>query len=419
MKGWRAALLRFDEHDRPERIDDGLLLVEHGRIVAADDFSRLSRRYPGVSPVDWRGLTLAPGFVDIHLHYPQLDVIGSPAPGLLSWLERYALPHERRFGDPAHAAEVARAFLTELLGNGVTSAMVFCSAHPESVDALFGEAQARRMRVIAGQVLMDCATATGRAGDTELTLAQTEALIGRWHGVGRLGYAIAPRFVPSCSDRQLAGAADLADAHPDVWLQTHVAENPEEVDCVAQRFPDARSYLDVYERFRLLRPRCVMAHGIHIDDDDRARLAASGAAIAVCPSSNQFLGSGLFDFPAASRAGFHWGLASDIGAGTSMSPFRTMLAAYEVGRLRGCTLEPAELWRRHTIAAARAIGLDDAIGNLAPGMDADFVALDAAATPLLARRTAAAATLDEWLFAMIVLGDDRAVRHTVIAGRTR
>jgi len=416
MNAWRAALLHFDADGRAQRIDDALLVVDDGRIVDAGEHARLAPAYPQARVTDWRGLVLAPGFVDPHLHYPQLDVIGSPADGLLDWLARYTFPHEARFGDAPHAQAVAHACLDELLRHGVTSAMAFCSAHPASVDAFFAAALARRLRMIAGLVLMDRGAPDTLCAETLRSLVDSDDLIRRWHGAGRLGYALAPRFAPTCTGRLLAGAAELADAHPGVLVQTHLAENHDEIAWVMRLFPQARSYLDVYASHGLLRPGAVFAHCLHLDDDDRRRIAAAGAWAAVCPTSNLFLGSGLFDFAAAARTGLRWALASDVGAGTSLSPFRTMLAAFEVARLAGATLAPGELWRAHTLEAARALRIDHAVGNLAPGLEADFIALDGAATPMLARRTAAAGSLDEWLFAMIVLGDDRAVRHVVVGG---
>ena len=417
MQGYRAALLRFDDADRVQRLDDGLMLVDAGRIVAVGDHAELAPRHPGVPVHDWRGRTIAPGFVDVHVHFPQLDVIASPAEGLLPWLERYTFPQEARFADPEHAARVAPAFLDELLRNGTTTAMTYCTSHPVSVDAFFAACEARGLRMIAGKCLMDRHSPDPVRDDTARSLADSQALIERWHGRGRLGYALTPRFAPSCTDAQMHGAAELARAYPGTWIQTHVAENLDEIAWVRELYPDARSYLDVYDRFGLLRERSMYAHCIHLDATDRARLADSGAAAAVCPTSNLFLGSGLFDFAAAADAGFAWGLASDVGGGTSFSPFRTMLAAYEIARLRGVTLAPGELWLRHTLGAARALGLGDRIGNLAPGHEADFIVLDDRATPLLARRTAAALRLDEWLFAMIVLADDRAVMAAHAAGK--
>ncbi len=416
MQGYRASLLRFGADGQAELIDDALVVEDAGLIVGAGDHRATSARFPGVDVLDWRGQVLAPGFVDMHVHLPQLDVIASPADGLLPWLERCAFPNEARFADPRHASLASEFFLDELARNGVTTAMVWCSSHEASVEAFFQAARRRGSRMVAGKCLMDRNCPEALRDETELGLAQSEALIRRWHGQGRLGYALTPRFAPNCSERQMRGVAELARAHEGVWIQTHVAENRDEIAWVARLFPQARSYLDVYDRLGLLRPRSVYAHCIHLDDADRARMSASGASAAVCPTSNLFLGSGLFDFDAAARAGMQWGLGSDVGAGTSFSPFRTMLAAYEVARLAGVTLAPSTLWRRHTCEAARAIDLGERIGRLESGMEADFVALDPRATELLARRTGLASTLEEWLFAMIVLGDDRAIAHTVIAG---
>ena len=415
-RGFRGALLGFDADGTPWRVDDGLLVVGDGRILDLGEHAEVAARNPGLPVADWRGLVLAPGFIDAHVHYPQVDIIGAPAPGLLPWLQRHTFPLEAGFADPELAARTASFFLDELLRNGVTSALVWGSVHAQSVDAFLAESRARRLRMIAGKCLMDADVPSQVRDEARGGIEDTAALIGRWHGVDRLGCAITPRFAPSCSTAQLAGAAELARAHPTVWVQSHAAETPCEMELVRRLHPAARSYLDVYDRAGLLRPRSVYAHCIHVDDDDRRRLAESGAAVAVCPTSNLFLGSGLFDFGAADEAGVRWALASDVGAGTSLCPMRTMLAAFEVARLRGVTLTAAQLWWHHTAGAARATGLDDHVGNLARGLEADFIALDPQATPLLARRTALAGSLEEWLFAMMTLGDDRAVRRVVVLG---
>jgi guanine deaminase len=280
-------------------------------------------------------------------------------------------------------------------------------------------AQRRGLRLIGGKVLQDRHSPDGVRDDTEQSLIDTESLIQKWYGQGRLGYAITPRFVPSCSDAQLRGAGELAARYPDVWLQSHVAENADEIAWVRALHPRARSYLAVYESFGLLRERAVYAHCIHLDDTDRALMRETGAAAAVSPTSNLFLGSGFFDYAAADRAGFRYGLASDVGGGTSFSPFHTMLAAYYVGRegqtKPGVSLAPGHLWWQHTAGAAQALGLADVIGNLQPGCEADFLVLDPQATPLLARKTQMANSLDELLFSLIVLGDDRVITRTHIA----
>jgi guanine deaminase len=425
MQAFRASLLRFAEDRRAVYEEDGLLVVgpdATGRQVvrAAGAWRALAPNFPGLATQDLRGRIIAPGFIDLHIHFPQLDVIGSPAEGLLPWLENYTFPHESRFADAAHARELAVFFIDELLRHGVTTALAFATSHPGSVDALLAEAQRRNLRMIAGKVLQDRHSPEGVRDETEQSLVDTEALIQRWHGVDRLGYAITPRFAPSCTDAQLRGAGELAAKYPDVWIQSHVAENRDEIAWARELFPDSRSYLAVYEAYGLMRERAIYAHCIHIDDDDRALMRSTGAAAAVSPTSNLFLGSGFFDYEGAQRVGFKYGLASDVGGGTSFSPFHTMLAAYYVGRegltKPGVSLSPQDLWWQHTAGAALALGLDGVIGNLSPGCDADFVVIDPNATPLLARRTSLAASLDELLFSLIVLGDDRAIERVHIAG---
>ncbi len=425
MKAYRAALLRFDDDGRAVHDEDGLLVVgpdaQGGQVVrAAGPYQALAANFPGVAVEHLPGKLIAPGFVDLHIHYPQTDVIGSPADGLLPWLENYTFPHESRFTDRAYADEVARFFLDELARNGVTTALTFCTSHPASVDALMTEAQARGLRLIAGKSMQDRHSPDGVRDETEQSLVDCEDLIRRWHGQGRLGYAITPRFVPSCSDAQMRGMGELAAKYPQVWIQSHVAENKDEIAWVKQLHPAARSYLSVYDEFGLMRERAIYAHCIHFDDADRALMRDTGAAAAISPTSNLFLGSGFFDYEGADRVGYRYGLASDVGGGTSFSPFHTMLAAYYVGRegqtKPGLSLKPSQLWWQHTAGAARALGLEGTIGNLQPGCEADFVVIDPQATPLLARKTAQASTLDERLFALIVLGDDRAIARTHIAG---
>ena len=426
MPAYRAALIYFSVDRQLVYESDGLLVTQPGddgvqRVVAVGAWSALASIYSDEALTHWPGRIIAPGFIDLHIHYPQVDVIASPADGLLPWLENYTFVQEARFADGDHAAEVATFFLDELQRQGVTTALTFCTSHPSSVDALMATAQARRLRLIAGKCLMDRHAPDGVRDETERSLIDTEALIGRWHGRDRLGYAITPRFVPSCSDAQLAGAGELAARYTDVWVQSHVAENHDEIAWVHQLHPQARSYLTVYEQYGLLRPRSVYAHCIHFDDQDRSLMRATGAAAAVCPSSNFFLGSGMFDHAAAQRAGMLHGLASDVGGGTSFSPFHTMLAAYQVGRYgqgkEGLSLPAAQLWWAHTAGAARALGLEGVVGNLLPGCEADFVLINPGATALLARRTARAGSVEELLFALIVLGDDRLIERTVIAGR--
>ncbi len=424
MKAYRAALLRFADDGTPVFDEDGLLVIAPGAggvqvVQAAGGHATLAPRYPGLAIEHLPGRLLAPGFVDLHVHFPQTDVIGSPAEGLLPWLENYTFPHESRFADAGYAQGVAEVFLDELLRHGVTTALTFATSHPESVDALMAAAQRRGLRLIGGKVMQDRHSPDGVRDETEQSLLDTEALIRKWHGQGRLGYAITPRFVPSCSDAQLRGAGELAARYPDVWIQSHVAENADEIAWVRELHPQARSYLSVYGDFGLLRERAIYAHCIHFDDADRALMRETGAAAAVSPTSNLFLGSGFFDYEGADRVGFRYGLASDVGGGTSFSPFHTMLAAYYVGRegrtKPGVSLTPGHLWWQHTAGAAQALGLAGVIGNLQPGCEADFLVLNPQATPLLARKAGMARSLDELLFSLIVLGDDRVIERAHIA----
>ena len=425
MKCYRAAILRFDADHNAVYEQDGLLAVGPDAsgsevVQAVGSFDAWADQFADVAVEHLPGRIIAPGFIDLHVHYPQIDVIGSPASGLLPWLEKYTFPQESLFADANYSAGAAAFFIAELLRNGVTTALTFATSHPQSVDAFFTEAARRRLRMMSGKVLQDRHSPVGVRDATEQSLIDTEALIQRWHGQGRLGYAITPRFAPSCTDAQLRGAGALAARYRDVWIQSHVAENKDEIAWARALFPQSRSYLAVYDDFGLMRQRAIYAHCIHFDDQDRALMRDTGAAAAVSPTSNLFLGSGFFDYAGADRVGFRYGLASDVGGGTSLSPFHTMLAAYYVGRegqtKPGLSLNPQQLWWQHTAGAAQALGLDGVVGNLQVGCEADFIVLNPRCTPLLARRTQSANSLDELLFAMIVLGDDRLVERTVIAG---
>jgi len=437
MKAYRSALLYFRPNSEPSQSavyeEDGLLVVDQNAqgtqvVQAVGPYRGLAARYPNVPVQHFPGRIIAPGFVDLHSHYPQTNVIGSPAEGLLPWLEHYTFPEENRFAAPDYCAQAATFFVAEMLRNGVTTALTFATSHPASVQALFSEAQSQHLRLITGLCLMDRhappdllnrSSQPGGSDATEQSLIDSETLLQCWHGVDRLGYAITPRFAPTSSDAQLRGAGELAARYPSVWIQSHVAENHEEIAWARDLFPASSSYLSTYADFGLLRQRAIYAHCIHFDDADRALMRDSGAAAAVCPTSNLFLGSGFFDYAGADRVGFQYGLANDVGGGTSFSPFHTMLAAYYVGRegqtKTGLSLSPQHLWWQHTAGAAQALGLGGVVGNLQPGCEADFVLLNPQATPLLARRTAQASSLDELLFAMIVLGDDRLVAQTVIS----
>ncbi len=393
---------------------DGLLVVEDGIIVARGAYADLAPVHADV-PVETLPGLIVPGFIDAHVHYPQMDRIASHGEQLLDWLDRHIFPAEKAFADRSHADLVAGLFLDELLRNGTTSALVFPTVHAHSVDALFNAALARNMRIISGKVLMDLGP-EGLADTPETARTESEALIGRWRGKGRLGYAVTPRFALTSSDTQLHIAGALLATHPDVLLHTHLAENERECAAVAARFLDAADYLDAYDRFGLVGARSVFAHGIHLSDRACARMGESGAGIAVCPTSNLFLGSGFFDFSQAARHGLKLGLGTDVGAGTSFAMLYTAGIAYQAALMRGHRLDPFRALYLATAGSAALLHIGDKVGGLLLGQEADFLVLDPAATPLLARRTIGA-DIAERLFALQILGDDRAVAGTYIMGR--
>ena len=395
-------------HDREPHVHhaDGLLLVEDGVVVSCGPYAE-----PKDVAVEHVAGLIVPGFVDAHVHYPQIERIASHGEQLLEWLERHIFPAEAAFADRGHADVIAGFFLDELLRHGTTSALVFATVHPESVDALFEAALSRDMRIVSGKVMMDLGPPDLRDSDGR---GETEALIAKWRGRGRLGYAVTPRFALTSSDQQLADAGALLAAHPDVLLHTHLAENHGEIAAVRGRF--AQEYLDVYDRFGLVGPRSVFAHCVHMSDPAMARMAEAGAGIAFCPTSNLFLGSGLFDLAQADRHGVRVGIGTDIGAGTSLSVLHTLGEVYKICQLRGESLDPFRALHLATAGGARIMGIADRVGALQPGQEADFVVLDDKATPLLARRTAGA-SLHDRLFALQVLGDDRAIAATYLRGR--
>lgn len=368
---------------------------------------------------DHRGRLLMPGFIDTHVHSAQLDVIASYGTELLDWLERYTFPAEARHAEPAHAAQAAEAFVSALLANGTTAAVVFPTVHRASADALFGAAHAHGMRLVTGKVMMDRHAPDDLRDDVAQSERDCEALIRRWHGQGRLAYAVTPRFAATSTPEQLAMAGALLKRHDGLYLQTHVAENQAEVAWIARLFPDSRSYLDVYDQHGLLGERSVLAHGIWLDDTDRRRLADTGAQIAHSPSSNLFLGSGLMDWRALHEAGVAVTIASDVGGGTQLSIPRTLADAYKVQALRGEKLSAFKALHAATLGAAQALRLDGEIGRLEPGCMADLCVWDWAHGPVAARRDALARDLHERLFAWMMLADDRALVTTLVAGRTQ
>ena len=402
--------------DAAAYFEDGALLVEDGHVAEIGRWSEIAPRLEG-APVDrFPGGLIVPGFVDAHVHFPQVDIIGSPDLSLLQWLSAYAFPAESRFHHADVAAEAARFFLDGLLANGTTAALVFATAHKVSAEALFAEALKRNMRIVTGKVLMDRNAPAGISDTAETGYQESRALINTWHGKGRLGYAVTPRFALTSSNRQLELAGRLVKDNPGVLLHTHLSENLEELEAVRRAFPDCADYFMVYEKYGLANRHSVFAHCLHLSPDEWARLGKRRCGIAFCPTSNLFLGSGLFDLKVAETAGARIGLGTDVGAGTSLSLFATMNEAFKVCQLKKRPVDALKLFFLATLGGARAIGLDGKIGNLAPGKEADFLVLDAAALPLLQRRWAHTKALNEKFFALAVLGDDRAVARTYVAG---
>lgn len=425
-QAYRAAVVHFfcdpgenDHASSYEYLEDGLLVVENGRVRALGPAAQLLPTIgEAVRVHDLRGCLISPGFVDAHVHYPQTDVIASAGRQLLDWLEDQVFPEEAKFSNAEHATTVAEFFCDELLRNGTTTALVYGTVHKTSVDAFFAVAAARGMRMVAGKVLMDRNCPAYLRDTAQGAYADSVELIERWDGQERLNYAITPRFAVTSSLEQFESIARLAREYPDVHVHTHLAENKEEIALVQSLFPWSRSYLDVYDRYGLLRPRAIYAHCIHLDERDRRRMGQSGAAAAFCPTSNLYLGSGLFDIAAMDAAQIPVALATDVGAGTSFSLLRTMGEAYKVAQLRQQRLTPLRALYLSTLGGARMLGLQDHVGNFEAGREADFVVLDPNATPLMARRSSLAQDLTTRLRVLMTLGDDRAVRDTYVLGRS-
>ncbi len=400
-----------------ELFDDGCLVIEAGYVRRVGSAADILPGLPPATPVaDHRGKLILPGFVDVHVHAAQVDIIASYGKQLLDWLNDYTFPAEASFADPAHAAEVSEIFLDYLLMNGTTTAAVYPTVHKASVDAFFAAAEKRKLRMIAGKVMMDRNCPEFLRDDVPRAEAENRELIARWHQKDRLLYALTPRFAPTSSVMQLQMTGRLYAEYPDLHLQTHLAENHDEIAWVRELFPEAHTYLEVYEYHGLLGPRAIFGHCLHLEPDDRERMADSGAAMAFCPSSNLFIGSGLFDMTAARDLGIRVGLGTDVGGGTSYSMLQTLADGYKVLMLNGQRMNAWQGFYLATLGGAEALHLEDRIGSFRPGREADFVVLDFAATPVLKRRTEIAKSFEERLFALMILGDDRAVSATYVMG---
>ncbi len=398
--------------------EDGGVLVANGRVEAAGAARDIFARAPeGATVDDYSGAIVMPGLIDAHIHYPQTQVIGSYGAQLLDWLRGYTFVEEQKFADPAHCGRIAEFFLDELFRCGTTTAMVYCTVHPQSVDAFFTAAERRGARMIAGKTMMDKDAPAALMDTAQRGYDESKALINRWRGRGRLEYAITPRFAVTSTKEQLEAAGALAREFPGTYVQTHLDENKAEIARVAALFPEALNYLDVYDRAGLLGSRSVFGHCIHLEDGEVAALAASRSVAAFCPTSNLFLGSGLFDQARLARAGVRIALATDVGGGTSYSMLRTAAEGYKVLQLNRQSWPPLHAFYRMTLGNARALSLDDRIGSIEAGKEADLVVLNSRATPAMAHRMETVeGDLAAELFVLITMGDDRAVRQTYIAG---
>ncbi len=404
----------FDSLEAAQHLTHGAVLVDAGRIVAVGDAATLREQAPGARVHDYGRALISAGFIDAHVHYPQTAIIASWGKRLIDWLNTYTFPEEMRFADRAYADDIAGRYLDLVLARGTTTVCSYATIHPESVDAIFTAAQARGMRVYAGKTCMDRNAPDGLRDTAQSAYDDSKRLLQKWHGVDRLSYVITPRFSPTSTPEQLAALGALWREYPDCLMQTHLSEQLDEIAWVRDLFPQSRDYLDTYEAQGLLREGALYGHAIHLTDCEKSRLIEAGASLIHCPTSNTFIGSGLFDMGLARH--LRVGLATDTGGGSSFSMLRTMAAAYEVAQLRGQSLHPSQLWWLATQGSARALHAEAKIGNIAVGMEADLAVIDLASTPAIAQAAARADDLWQALFPTIMMGDDRAVQTVWVGG---
>ena len=402
----------------PAYHEDGLMVIKGERIVEVGGYAELSARYSSEgSIVHFKDSLIMPGFIDSHIHYPQYKVISSYGSSLLEWLNKYTFVEEQKFSDSEYAAKIAELFLDELIKNGTTTAMTFCASYKQSVDVFFSAAEKRNMRMIAGKVMMDRNAPAGLCDDIDSSYADSKSLIEKWHNKGRLSYAVTPRFAPTSTEGQLIQAAKLLTEHPDVLLQTHLNENSEEIAWVKELYPEFNNYFDVYDKLGLSGPSSVFGHCIYNTVDEYKRMAETSSKVALCPTSNLFLGSGLFALNELESYGIDVALASDVGGGDSFSMFDVMNQAYKVCRLNGYNLDPVKAFYLTTLAAAKVLGVDDSIGNFESNKEADFIVLDLNATELIRQKKQTATNISDLLFCLMMLGDDRLVDEVYILGQ--
>lgn len=422
--GVRGKVLHFlsdpEKTDPPENsyqyFEDGLLMIRDGLVVEAKQYCEQDEHTLD-HIIDHQGKLIVPGFIDTHIHYPQTEMMASYGEQLLEWLNKYTFPTENKFSDYDYAEHIADIFLFELLKNGTTTALVFATVHASSVDALFTCAQARNMRLITGKVMMDRNAPDYLTDDAKTSYEETIALIKKWHKKDRLLYAITPRFAPTSSPEQLALAGKIKQDFPDVYVHTHLSENKNEIAWVKSLFPDQNGYFDVYDHFGLTGNRSVFAHCIHLTEQEWKGMASTDSTIAFCPSSNLFLGSGLFNLKKAHELNVRVGLGTDVGAGTSFSQLQTLSEAYKVSQLNGHKLSALQGLYMTTLGGAKALSLEHVIGNFAHGKEADFIVIDTQASALQALRQESSNNIADALFALMMMGDDRNIVATYIAGK--
>ena len=423
-KAFRGEMLHFladpckvAEADSYQYFEDGLLVIVDGKVEKIGEAETLIKNLsPEVEITHYKTGLIMPGFIDTHVHYPQTEMIASYGEQLLEWLENYTFPAEREFSDEEHGKRVAEFFLTQLLQAGTTTALVFGTVHKQSIDAFFSIAEKKNLRMICGKVLMDRNCPDYLSDTAESGYQDSKTLIEKWHNRDRLQYAITPRFAPTSTSEQLKKAGELLNEYPSVYMQTHLCENKSEIEWVKQLFPDSKNYLDVYDENNLLGRRSVFAHGVHLHDEECKRLSVTGSALSFCPSSNLFLGSGLFNLAQAKAHDVNVSFGSDIGAGTTFSMLSTINEGYKTQQLRGDKLSPYDSFYMATLGGAVALDLEGTIGNFLEGNEADFIVLDYHATPLMSRRIGHCKNLTEKLFILSMLGDERHVSDTYILG---
>lgn len=416
IKAFRSSILHFKTEGEAEYFDDGILVVENDQIKQVGSAEGLLESVKDMDLTVYENKMIMPGFIDTHIHYPQVDVIASYGEQLLDWLNNYTFPTEIQFEDPAFAKETAEFFIDELLKNGTTTALVFGTKHKQSVDAFFEASSQRNTRMICGKVMMNRNAPDDLLDDVQSSYDDSQALIDQWHENGRQLYAVTPRFAITSTGEQLQKAGELLKNNPSVYMQTHLSENKDEIAFTMELFPERSSYLDVYDHYGLLGSRSVFAHGVHLEDADFQRLAETQSSISFCPTSNLFLGSGLFNLAAAERFNTSVSVATDVGGGTSFSMLQTLNEAYKICQLRNEKLDAKKAFYMATLGNAKTLQLDDKIGNFESGKEADFVVVDLQSTALMKRKQSKCKTLDEALFSLMILGDDRAISETYVAG---